>query len=71
MIEIWVEFARFKITNQRITDQVGTIIMKGWNYTNKLQVGITPTNLLGNISTVTETLNTETFNQKETLSNSD
>ena len=30
MIEIWQECASFHTTSQRHTDQVGTIIKKGW-----------------------------------------
>ena len=30
MIEIWTEFVRFKMTNQRLTDQVRTITKNGW-----------------------------------------
>ena len=30
MIEIWVELARYKPTNQRLNDQVRKIIKKGW-----------------------------------------
>ena len=30
MIEIWLEYARFKTTNQMLTDQVRNIINKGW-----------------------------------------
>ena len=30
MIENWVELFRFKTINKRLTDQVRTIIKKGW-----------------------------------------
>ena len=30
MIEIWIEFARLKTTNQRLTDQVWIIIKNDW-----------------------------------------
>ena len=30
MIEIWSEFGRFKATNQRLADQVRTILRNGW-----------------------------------------
>ena len=30
MIEIWTEFGRFKVTNQRLADQARKITKNGW-----------------------------------------
>ena len=72
-----IEFARFKITNQRLADQVSTIIKK-CQYTDFDILDLHPQIYREAChqapNRVTETLNTEkpvTPNQKETLSNSE
>ena len=76
MMEIWVEFVWFKITNQRLTDQIMTIIKKSWF--SDLEILEMHQQIYREIyqhvfNTVTETLNTEkpeTPEQTQTLRNS-
>ena len=63
MIEIWIEFARFKTTNERLADKIRTIIKKGWFSVVELlelhqQIYWETYQQAHN--TVTETLNSET-----------
>ena len=72
MIEIWADFARFKTTNQRLADQVRTIIKRGWFSDPeilKLHQQIYRETYQQVANTITETQNTEmpeTSNQEET-----
>ena len=61
MIEIWTDFARFKTTNQRLTDQVRTITKNCWF--SDLEIWEIPQQIYRQthqqtLNTVTETLNT-------------
>ena len=75
IIEIWVELARFMTTNQRLADQVRTIINKSWF--SELEIleihkQIYSETCQHTTTIVTETLNTEmpeTSKQRQTLSN--
>ena len=72
MIEIWVDFTRYNTTNQRVADQVRTIIKKGC-FSDFEILELLPKNIFREINqqasnTVTETLNTEmleNYSQKE------
>ena len=75
MIEIWIEFVRFKTTNQRLADQDRIMIKKGW-FSDleilELHLQIYREIYQYTTNTIIETLNTEkpeTSNQRPTLSN--
>ena len=61
MIEIWTEFGRFKVTNQRLDEQVRTITKNGWfSDLKKVEIHqqIYRQTHRQNPNTVTETINT-------------
>ena len=62
MIEIWQEYASFQITSQRPTDQIRSIIKKGWFSDLEILEICQKTNNEQDPNTVSDTLD---FNQQE------